>query len=685
MPENNLNIDDYIKSSPTPEIAYRSYKIAKIEAKLPGPTPDETAKIVGASKFKGLSTTSSQGFSSSFGQMTGLNTSSITDLGKISGNFVGGERFGMSEMGKTMGDIVDALEKKGPLNILKLLGTAEQQLVTYLTQETEIRNNINKSMGVTGKLGNDIRDSIMASASTALRFGFSTRDLTESFIKLNEQTGRFNTVSSEILNKSVVTARAFGQSMADIADSYASFEKIGLGFSQTLESLNSIGKRSLELGLSGSKTIKDVKDNLAILNTYGFKNGVEGLAEMSRVATMFRMNMQEAFKVADKVMDPEGAVALSSGLQALGGAIGEFNDPLKLMYDATNNVEGLQKALVGASRDLATYNKEQGRFEITGANIRRAHEMAKLLGVDYNELTKGAVAAQEKIAGLKQIAMSPLANISDEQKDFLLNLAHMEKGEMKITIPPNIREEFNRAAGAVGAKVGEDGFASIQQFSTKQMEFIKRYQDEFKKMSPEDIAKGQFTMMQNIDNNVSSIAAYYRAEFISKSGGALKGMGLGDAATYAINALNLKADNLRTTIQSGEKLSAEAAIWMKKGRDAIIEGAGLGKIKEYFSKAEESQEKELERLKKQNAGTVQPATYTPIGGIASTTLYGSTSTPTNITTTENKNITYKFLPTDNYTTQVLSDVSKNVISQQMLMEMGGNEKAYTNRSQFHNR
>ena len=119
---------------------------------------------------------------------------------------------------------------------------------------------------------------------------------------------------------------------------------------------------------------------------------------MVRRSTEIRMSLSETFKVADKVFSPEGALELSAELGVLGAAFGDFNDPLKLMYMATNNVEGLQDALIGAAGGLATYNNEQKKFEVTGANLRRAKEMAAQLGMTTGDLNKTAIAAQERMA-----------------------------------------------------------------------------------------------------------------------------------------------------------------------------------------------------------------------------------------------------------------------------------------------
>ena len=59
------------------------------------------------------------------------------------------------------------------------------------------------------------------------------------------------------------------------------FEKIGIGASSATKAIERAGKGSLELGLSGKKTTSDLRANIEKLNEFGFKNGIQGLAEMS--------------------------------------------------------------------------------------------------------------------------------------------------------------------------------------------------------------------------------------------------------------------------------------------------------------------------------------------------------------------------------------------------------------------
>jgi hypothetical protein len=109
---------------------------------------------------------------------------------------------------------------------------------------------------------------------------------------------------------------------------------------------------------------------------------------------------------------------------------------------ATNNVEGLQDALIGATGGLALYNEEQGRFEITGINLRKAKAMADALGVSYQEFSKVAIAAAERSKAASDLAARGLT-LTDSQREFITNISQMKGGKMTIELnSEQLQKEF---------------------------------------------------------------------------------------------------------------------------------------------------------------------------------------------------------------------------------------------------
>ena len=390
-----------------------------------------------------------------------------------------------SEMGSQYK--VDYAGLSNPLTATK---TLENEILQQLGRESQLHTDINEKMGITGELSRAYRDTILETVPLAATLGFDISNITDLVTTLGDKSGRFNLLSQETVEHSLVTTRAFGSTMRDMAETMTEFEKVGFGAADTLREVDTAGRSSISLGLNAKKTTEMLKADIGKLNEFGFGNGVQGLNRMVQKSLEFRMNMGEVFKIAEKVMSPDGAIELTANLQVLGGAIGDFNDPLKLMYMATNNVEGLQDALIGAAGNLATYNAEQGKFELKGANLRRAQEMAKQLGIDYKEFAKGAIASQERMVANNTLLAKGF-DMNEKDREFLTNMSQMKDGHMSITIPKSIQSQF--------ADIGTDGEIRLDKLSQNQIDVLKENRKAFEEMNPEDIAKAQFTSTKNIE------------------------------------------------------------------------------------------------------------------------------------------------------------------------------------------
>jgi hypothetical protein len=389
-------------------------------------------------------------------------------------------------------DYLDAV--KGGMNSLKMLEVFGGDILQQIRNEEQLRTDINETIGVTKSLSEQVRNTIVESTTGALKFGFGMKNISDMFTTIAETTGRANFMSGETVEKTYGVARAFVGSLTEVGKIIGEMEKIGLGASDSITALEKAGRSSLGLGLNTKKTTELLKGDLSKINEYGFKNGIEGLNRMVQKSIEFRMNLGEVYKIADKVMNPDSAIELTANLQVLGGAIGDFNDPLKLMYMATNNVEGLQDALIGAAGGLATYNKEQGRFEITGVNLRRAKEMAAQLGIEYKEFAKGAIAVQERLSVVQDLAGNGF-DLSEKDQEFISNLSQMKDGRMVLSIPKDVADKLSLPVET-----------AITDLTQNQIETLKQNRKDLEKMDSEEIAREQFSVIKNLDNNVNSLA-----------------------------------------------------------------------------------------------------------------------------------------------------------------------------------
>jgi len=409
-----------------------------------------------------------------------------------------GTQLGSAFFGKS-GGFLNGVKESFSVIIDEVLKGGED----ILKKEVELRNKLNGQIGIGGDLSRQYRNNIIGASEAAKGMAYSMDMLIDASISVTSQSGRFFTLSEKTLENMASTSRAFIGDIEKMGPIIRQFEEIGIGADKTLESINEAGKKSLTLGLNTKKTTEDLTRNLGKINEYGFQNGIQGLASMVRKATEFRMSMDEVFKIADKVMSPEGAIDLAANLQVLGGAVGALGDPFQMMYMATNNVEGLQDALIGAASSLAVYNGEQGRFEITGINLRKAKAMAQELGVSYQELAKGAIAAAERSSAAADI-MSAGITVDENQQEFITNLAKMGPGgKMVIEIPQSIADKL-------GIKDREKALDELDQ---SMVNSILENQAAFEKMDVKDIALEQFTETQKMSLTITEIAQMIKINF----------------------------------------------------------------------------------------------------------------------------------------------------------------------------
>ena len=436
------------------------------------------------------------------------NISKIQDLGSsvLSSN-MGSEFIQPSQI---INGVIESLQtltsKDGPTKMFEnmfkdIANLAFEGIADIQTKETELRNELNSRIGVSGELSRAFRTELIDSLPVITRMGYSFDDVKETILGMVEAQGNFAFYNRDIIDKMVVSSRAFIGNMRDTQTMIINYQKVGFGAGDAFDKINEAGENSLFLGLNARRTTEEIGKNIDKLNQFGFKNGYDGLSRMVQKSIEFKFNMNSVFTLADRLFDPEAAVSLSAELQAIGGVIGDFNDPLKMLYMATNDVGGLADSMALVAGSVATYNTEMNKFEISGANLRRARALAKELGMDYKEFSELAVKSAERANAATEI-MSRGFDINDEQKEFLLNLSRMEGGKMVIDIPESVSSKFGNATRIALSEITEE-----------QKNLLIENQKEFDKMSAKDIAEAQYTETQNMGLRISAIYSLLKTQF----------------------------------------------------------------------------------------------------------------------------------------------------------------------------
>jgi hypothetical protein len=375
---------------------------------------------------------------------------------------------------------------------------------------------------------------------------------------------------------------AFTKNARTILENAENFRNVGIGLSDASKLITEIGEDSVKLGLSAKATSETLIKNVGNLNAYGFQNGIKGLGKMVQEAQSLKINMDNVLKVADKLYDPESAINLAANLQVVGGAFGDLGDPIKLMYDATNNVESLQTSIIGAARSLATYNAEQGRFEVTGVNLRRAKAMSDALGISMGELTNMAVKGAAKFEAMSQLDIFP--SLTDDQKEFVSNLATMKDGKVGFDIPKSMADEL-------GLKNIKDGFVGLSDLSDEQIAALQKMQVSADKETPIEIARRQFNQTTQILNVATAI--YLQMMESTRKGpiGEVASKGMQAAADFMQTTFKPSEDSTEETfkklgvagLNAGGDAAAAVMDYMKNLTPEMMETLGL--IKKKLSEA----------------------------------------------------------------------------------------------------
>jgi hypothetical protein len=460
-----------------------------------------------------------------------------------------------------------------------------EQVINSLAQiDVDARKQVVTIGGYYGDLAKGMMGQMMDIMGDTAALGITSKDVLEGVGNLAESSSRMATYSRETIVAGLEASAEFTNSNTKLLENAEKFRNVGLGLSDAAKAVTNIGMKSVSLGLNAKKVSEDIILNIEKLNSYGFKNGIEGLGRMVQEAKALNISIDKSLNIAEKLFDPAQAIDMSANLAALGGAFGDFADPIKLMYDATNNVEGLQKSLIGAARGLATYNAEQGRFEVAGANLRRANEIAKALGMSTGELANTAVKAANKFSAMSKLDMFP--SLTKDQKEFVSNLATMKDGKIGFDLPEDVAKELGM----------KEGFRTIEEMGGNIGRF-QQIQERIQSMKPEDLARQQYNAITNIANVVSGIAYRIGARTMKTDivGGTEKTASA--ASNYAYNTFNAKG---KTAGDLGNLALEEAKRGVVNLSESVLRAAGMSEenIKKTEQKVQEWKKEGAEGVEK---------------------------------------------------------------------------------------
>ena len=381
-------------------------------------------------------------------------------------------------------------------NIGGFLGAIEK-LKAGLTDEGLVGAFDNLSQGI-----QNINNGFLESRTRVLEFSTALSDSVAGITRLGgDLTATQETISnialasrrnvvetSQTVQEIYATAKLLGQSADYLVED---FVKVG----NSIENIGEITAESIQyiqsMGLNAKEIMGDVTRNMEYMNRFNFQDGVMGLTKMAAQASMLRFDMNQTAMLADKAMDPEGAIELASAFQRLGVTMGTLVDPFALMDASINDPGKLQDSVIDLAKTYAQFDKETQRFEINPYGIRMLREVEKQTGLSAENLKKTALAALELDTRLSDINFS--IDATEEDKMMIANLAKKKDGDYVVRV-------FDEQKGEIDVKLSE---LTSQQFS----KLIEQQEQEPKTI--EEIQRSQFRVSEKMANDTAAIKNYF--------------------------------------------------------------------------------------------------------------------------------------------------------------------------------
>jgi hypothetical protein len=361
------------------------------------------------------------------------------------------------------------------------------ELGKYLGEIQQSSIEINKVFTQGRQRVSELITSIADATPQINRLGGSMSDVAQIMGDIAEASNR-NLIASVEETEKLFAAQKILETNAEILVN--SFNDVGVGLAKIPEELEKSINYVQSIGGNAKQVMKDVTDNMSQMNRFQFEGGVAGLTKMAAQASMLRFNMGETFRLADKVLDPEGAIEVASAFQRLGVSAGNLVDPFQLMNMSINDPSGLQDSLADVAKQFSYFDEETKTFKINPQGVLTLREMEKQTGVSAQEMSKMAVAAAELDRRLSAVDMAGVTVGSEEDKQFLANIAKMDKsGEYVVQIKDD--------EGKVETK-------KLSEVTQKEFDKLIQEQREGPK-TMEDIARTQMGISQTIQSDVAAI------------------------------------------------------------------------------------------------------------------------------------------------------------------------------------
>jgi DNA-binding transcriptional regulator YiaG len=456
----------------------------------------------------------------------------------------------------------------------------------------------------------------------------TVHDLFKVFKEMTKEISRNLYIPPEVSERAALLTKTLeGFDAGKFAES---FDTIGFSLDtamgkvdETDNAMSEILQTGRDFGVVMEKFLGNISNELKLINTYGFERGVEGLARMVARGQSLGIEMGTVTSLADKFFDPEGAIDFAAQMQVIGGAVGDLQDPFKLMYMATNDLEGLQEAIADTAAQATYFDKEKNKFSISPESRRQLKAMAEQMGMSYQDLADTAVRSARRAEVFNQIG--DFSDMSETDKELVASMAKIGEGGVAQVKIPGIEE-----------------MVDVSNVTEEQMELLRK-----EGMTDSDVYKQQLTVAEKANQYLSAMDAGIRlivkndlglktsadkqmrtesltqtiaSEMPSLTPAQLEALRKGDLDVVAADILAAGTAGAKNALKELETLHANDAIITKDGITTFDKGdilvaaqAGNVKLGEDLDSSIASRTESLSKTITQNTSTTNnTTTMTPV-------------------------------------------------------------------------
>lgn len=310
-----------------------------------------------------------------------------------------------------------------------ILGFLEQTLSSLWNQDS-VMSKLSANYALSRKESRQIKLNITNAAIQTSLIGVKTEDLVKMQQSYTDEIGRSVLLTGSGLVDLAQMGVATGLGAEGAAQMAASMEQFGYSAEGSTTLIEGLMLRSKKIGVSNSVSTKKFQENLKVANSYTFKEGLQGVANMTTYSTKLRINMQSIAGFADKVSSPEGAIQAAASLQVLGGSFANMADPMKLLNQGITDMKGLTETYASMLGGLAKVDKKTGEVTINGYDRLRIKAASEAMGVNFDEMMSSVRTKAKRDVIESTFKLNPTIQASDEDtKNFIASLAEYKEGK----------------------------------------------------------------------------------------------------------------------------------------------------------------------------------------------------------------------------------------------------------------